>query len=221
MNSLLNKFIAIGQLKECCIEFFPSHIKSKFNIEVNNQIEITVNYFINKKFNQEKYKEFLSLIPNLHPNVNGYVWNGKIKYRTLFSYNFSENSDNKLFVSGNILEKNEIVYFNAEYIKKTKLKNEFSFEFEGIIIDHFHILNIVNDSPRMFYIENNFKPSEKVYNFSVQYNPHYNIENNNVYNNKQKANFVYYNKHYTGKTINQKDIDNYLLEWNIINSEKE
>ena len=42
---------------------------------------------------------------------------------------------------------------NAEYIKKTKLKNEFSFEFEGVVIDKEHILNIVNDSPRMFNID--------------------------------------------------------------------
>ena len=200
MTSLLNRFTIVGILKECRIDLFPSHIKARFNIEIDKQQEITIYYSINKKFHKEKYKEFIDLIPFLHPYVNGYVWCEKDQYYCLSSNNLLE----KLFISGNVLEKNEIVYFNAEYIKLTKLKNELSFSFEGIIIDHFHILNIVNDSPRMFYIENNFKPSEKVYNFSVQYNSHYNINNN---------------KHYINKIIKQEDINNYLLEWNIINSD--
>ena len=213
MNSLLNRFTLIGNLKECCIEFFSSHIREKFNIEIDNQQEITVGYQINKKFHKEKYKEFIDLIPFLHPYVNGCVWSGKDQYYCLSSNNLLE----KLFISGNILEKNGNVYFNAEYIKKTKLKNEFSFEFEGIVIDKEHILNIVNDSPRVFNITNNFKPSEKIYNFSVEYKSNYEIKNDNVYLNKQNHNFVYNNKRYTNKKISKKEIENYLLEWEIIN----
>ncbi len=213
MNSLLNRFTLIGNLKECCIEFFSSHIKAKFNIEIDNQREITVSYQINKKFHKEKYKEFIDLIPFLHPYVNGYVWSGKDQYYCLSSNNLLE----KLFISGNILEKNGNVYFNAEYIKETKLKNEFSFEFEGIVIDKEHILNIVNDSPRIFNIKNNLKPSEKIYNFSVEYKSNYEIKNDNVYLNKQNHNFVYNNKRYTNKKISEKEIKNYLLEWEIIN----
>ena len=165
MTSLLNRFTIVGVLKECRIDLFPSHIKARFNIEIDKQQEITIYYSINKKFHKEKYKEFIDLIPFLHPYVNGYVWCGKDQYYCLSFNNLLE----KLFISGNVLEKNGNVYFNAEYIKKTKLKNEFSFEFEGIIIDKEHILNIVNDSPRVFNIKNNFKPSEKIYNFSVEY----------------------------------------------------
>ena len=213
MNSLLNRFTLVGILKECRIDLFPSHIKARFNIEIDDQQEITIGYQINKKFHKEKYKEFIDLIPFLHPYVNGYIWIEKNKYYRLSSINLQE----KLFISGNVLEKNGNVYFNAEYIKKTKLKNEFSFEFEGIVIDKEHILNIVNDSPRVFNIKNNLKHSEKVYNFYVEYKSNYEIKNDNVYLNKQNHNFVYNNKRYTNKKISEKEIQNYLLEWEIIN----
>ena len=222
MISLLNRFTIIGVLKECRIDLFPSHIKARFNIEINNQQEITIYYSINKKFHSEKYKEFIDLIPKFHPTINGYVWNGKTKYYCLSSNNLLENSKQKLFISGNILEKNGFVYFNAEYIKITKKINKgFLFEFEGIVIDKEHILNIVNDTPRLFSIKTNIIPSEKIYNFSVKYNFGYKIENNNVYKNKQNYNFVLNNKHYINKTINKEDINNYLLEWEIINSDNE
>lgn len=221
MISLLNRFSIVGVLKECRIDLFPSHIKARFNIEINNQQEITIYYSINKKFHIEKYKEFIDLIPKFHPTIQGYVWNGKTKYYCISSNNLLENSSNKLFISGNILERNGNVYFNGEYIKITKLKNDFSFSFEGIVVDKEHILNIVNDTPRLFSIKTNIIPSEKIYNFSVKYNFGYKIENNNVYKNKQNYNFVLNNKHYINKTMNKEDIDNYLLEWDIINSEKE
>ena len=152
MISLLNRFSIVGVLKECRIDLFPSHIKARFNIEINNQQEITIYYSINKKFHIEKYKEFIDLIPKFHPTIQGYVWNGKTKYYCISSNNLLENSSNKLFISGNILERNGNVYFNGEYIKITKLKNDFSFSFEGIVVDKEHILNIVNDTPRLYII---------------------------------------------------------------------
>lgn len=221
MISLLNRFSLIGILKECRIDLFPSHIKAKFNIEVDNQNEITVYYSINKKFHSDKYKEFIDLIPQFHPTIKGYVWNGKEKYYTISSNNLLENKTNKLFISGNILERNGNVYLNGEYIKITKLKNEFSFSFEGIVIDNNHILNIVNDSPRVFNIINNLNSSEKVYNFSVKYNFGYKIENLNVFNEDKDSNFTLIKKNKTKKIIEQKDIDNYMLEWEIINSDME
>ena len=221
MISLLNRFSLVGILKECRIDFFPSHIKAKFNIEVNNQNEITVYYSINKKFHSDKYKEFIDLIPQFHPTIKGYVWNGKEKYYTISSDNLLEKSTNKLFISGNILERNGNVYLNGEYIKITKLKNEFSFSFEGIVIDNNHILNIVNDSPRVFNIKNNLSSSEKIYNFSVKYNFGYRIENLNVFNENKNLNFTIIKNNKTNKIIEQKDIDNYMLELEIINSDKE
>lgn len=221
MISLLNRFSLVGSLKECRIDLFPSHIKAKFNIEVDNQNEITVYYSINKKFHSDKYKEFIDLIPQFHPTIKGYVWNGKEKYYTISSNNLLENKINKLFISGNILERNGNVYLNGEYIKITKLKNEFSFSFEGIVIDNNHILNIVNDSPRVFNIRNNLNSSEKIYNFSVKYNFGYKIENLNVFNEDKDSNFTLIKKNKTKKIIEQKDIDNYMLEWEIINSDME
>lgn len=221
MISLLNRFSLVGILKECRIDLFPSHIKAKFNIEVDNQNEITVYYSINKKFHSDKYKEFIDLIPQFRPTIKGYVWNGKEKYYTISSNNLSENKTNKLFISGNILERNGNVYLNGEYIKITKLKNEFSFSFEGIVIDNNHILNIVNDSPRVFNIRNNLNSSEKIYNFSVKYNFGYKIENLNVFNENKDSNFTLIKKNKTKKMIEQKDIDNYMLEWEIINSDME
>lgn len=221
MISLLNRFSLVGILKECRIDLFPSHIKAKFNIEVDNQNEITVYYSINKKFHSDKYKEFIDLIPQFHPTIKGYVWNGKEKYYTISSNNLLENKTNKLFISGNILERNGNVYLNGEYIKITKLKNEFSFSFEGVVIDNNHILNIVNDSPRVFNIRNNLNSSEKVYNFSVKYNFGYKIENLNVFNEDKDSNFTLIKKNKTKKIIEQKDINNYMLEWEIINSDME
>lgn len=221
MISLLNRFSLVGILKECRIDLFPSHIKAKFNIEVDNQNEITVYYSINKKFHSDKYKEFIDLIPQFHPTIKGYVWNGKEKYYTISSNNLLENKTNKLFISGNILERNGNVYLNGEYIKITKLKNEFSFSFEGIVIDNNHILNIVNDSPRVFNIRNNLNSSEKIYNFSVKYNFGYKIESLNVFNEDKDSNFTLIKKNKTKKMIEQKDIDNYMLEWEIINSDME
>ena len=79
MISLLNRFTIIGTLKECRIDLFPSHIKERFNIEIDKEQEITIYYSINKKFNKEKYKEFIDLIPHLHQTINGYVCNLKTK----------------------------------------------------------------------------------------------------------------------------------------------
>ena len=220
MISLLNRFSLVGILKECRIDLFPSHIKAKFNIEINNN-EITIYYSINKKFHQEKYKEFISLIPKLHPTIQGYVWNGKEKYYCISSNNLLEDSTNKLFISGNVLERNGNVYFNGEYIKITKLKNDFSFSFEGIVIDENHILNVVNDSPRIFNINTKIHSSEKVYNFSANYNFGYKIEKNYVLKNEKETNFILLNKKITTKSIDKKDISNYLLEWEIINSDRE
>jgi hypothetical protein len=47
MISLLNRFTIIGILKECRIDLFPSHIKARFNIEIDKQQEITIYYSIN------------------------------------------------------------------------------------------------------------------------------------------------------------------------------
>lgn len=222
MTSLLNRFTAVGILKECRIDIFPSHMKAVFSLEIDKRTEITIHYFINKKFHLEKYKEFLEIIPRLHPEVNGYVWNGKNKIYTLFSNDLLEKNKEKLFISGNVLEKNGVVYFNAEFIKFTKLKNEFDFQFDGVVVNKNTILNIVNDTPRIFYIETNLNPSEEIYHFLVKYNSGYNIRVDNVYKNKQKSNFVLSNKHYEkqDKTIDKEEIDNYLLEWRIINSDE-
>lgn len=220
MISLLNRFSLIGTLKECRIDLFPSHIKARFNVEIDNN-EITIYYSINKKFHQDKYKEFISLIPKLHPTIQGYVWNGKEKYYCISSDNLLDNLTNKLFISGNVLERNGNVYFNGEYIKITKLKNDFSFSFEGIIIDENHILNVVNDSPRIFNIKTKLHSSEKVYNFSVNYNFGYIIEENHVLKNEKNENFILLNKKKTNKILNKENISNYLLEWEIINSDRE
>lgn len=222
MISLLNRFTAIGILKECRIDIFPSHMKAVFSLEIDKKTEITVHYFINKKFHLEKYNEFLEIIPRLHPEVNGHVWNGKNKIYTLFSNDLLEKNKEKLFVSGNVLEKNGIVYFNAEFIKFTKLKNEFYFQFDGVVVNKNTILNIVNDTPRIFYIETNLNPSEEVFRFFAKYNSGYIIRVDNVYNSKQKNNFILSNKSYEkqDKMINKEEIDNYLLEWRIINSDE-
>ncbi len=219
MISLLNQFTLVGILKECRIDLFPSHIKAKFGIEIDNGHEVTVNYFINKNFHKEKYKEFIEIIPKLRPVVQGYVWNQKIEYYTLFPDNLLENSTKKLFISGNVVEKNNTVYFNGEYIKFTKLKNGLDFSFEGVVLDQHRILNVVSDSPRVFNIENNINSSEKVYKFSVSYQFDYDIIDNIVNYKQQNNNFVLNNKRSTDKTIEQKEIKNYLLEWEIINSD--
>lgn len=218
MISLLNRFTAIGILRECRIDIFPSHIKAVFSLEIDKKTEITVHYFINKKFHLEKYNEFLEIIPLLHPEVNGYVWNGKNKIYNLFSNNLLEKNKEKLFISGNVLEKNGIIYFNAEFIKFTKLKNEFDFQFDGVVVNKNTILNIVNDTPRIFYIETNLNPSEEVFRFFAKYNSGYTIRTDNVYSSKQKNNFVLNNEYYTNKKISEKEIKDYLLEWEIINS---
>lgn len=222
MISLLNRFTAIGILKECRIDIFPSHIKAVFSLEIDKRTEITVHYFINKKFHLEKYNEFLEIIPRLHPEVNGCVWNGKNKIYDLFSNDLLEKNKEKLFISGNVLEKNGIVYFNAEFIKITKFKNEFDFQFDGVVVGKNMILNIVNDTPRVFCVETDLNPSEEIYHFFVKYNSGYNIRVDNVYSNKQKSNFILSNKNYEkqGKIIEQKEIDDYLLEWRIINSDE-
>lgn len=220
MISLLNKFIIVGSLKECRIDWFPSHIRAEFNIGINNDFDISVHYFINRKFYPEKYKEFVDLIPYIHPEINGWIWVNKEKYYCVTSQCSKDKIPTKLFLSGNILEKNNKIYFNCEYLKKTNNLECINISLEGIYTNN-GFLNVVNNSPRIFNVplkqknkKNEIVVIELIYNSYCKKNKE-NIFDFNNYN----YNFNVKTITETKKFFDQKDIDNYLLEWEIINKE--
>ena len=217
MNTLLNRFTLVGTLKECRIDLFQSHIKARFNIEIKNQYEITIYYSINKQFHQDKYNDFIKLISDLHPTINGWIWCNNKKYYCTTS-NISGKETN-LFISGNITEYNKKIYFNAEYIRLSKANSDISCNLEGIVIDKNHILNIVSDSPRVFEIENNINPSDQIYLFNLLYLFPYRKEEELIYSKNYNENLKILNYQKINKTISYNEIKNYLLEWEIINSD--
>lgn len=211
MTNLLNKFIIVGDLIECRIDLYSTHIKCKMNIKTSNKF-ITIYHSINRKFHEDKYLYIEKLIPYLHPKSKGIVWVNDKKYYELTK------GETKMFFSGNITERRDNIFFNAEYFKLTNIKDKIEISLEGIWLDN-GFMNIVSDSPRIFNLKPLTYSSDVVYKINVEYNNGWTIENDIVKSLEKSGNLIVKYTEKCDKHLGDKDIKNWLLEWSIINGE--
>lgn len=212
--NLLNRFIIVGSLSEARVDLYPSHLKAKLAINVNNFI-IVCNSTISRRFKPEQYDEFLDLIQYLHPEVDGVVYINHEQYYTLTS-----NNPTKLLISGSLFPTDEQVFFNFKYCKicQPQAQDSIDIALKGQFISNKEFLNITFDSPKVFNID---KPDSctlnTIYQLNCTYQPNYDIVNDIVYsfddiNNIQVVDWVD-----IGYSISQYDIKQYLREWDMIN----
>lgn len=214
--NLLNRFTLIGYLSEIRVDLFRSHIKAKLSIDLQGY-NITCYTTISKRFNNEWYKEFESLLSRLIPKQDGWVYVNNKQYYTINSCT----QPSCIFLSGNISSSSDMIFFNFEYCKilDEKLSPYISIEIEGQFVGKDKFLNIISDSPRIFNLK---RPNQaidgKIYKAWLRYNPSYRIQGDTIYPvdiNKLALKRI----EPTDKQITDEQLQDYLLEWKIINEQ--
>ena len=111
MINLTNKFTAIGQLQEANIQLYPTHIKIKLSLSINN-ITLTLYQTISKRFNQQRYDNLIAMLPDIHCKIDGWVYVKSEQY-----YKLKQDAPSRLLVSGNLSAYANRVFFNMCYIQ--------------------------------------------------------------------------------------------------------
>lgn len=214
--NLLNKFTLIGYLSEIKVDLFRSHIKAKLSIDLQGH-NITCYATISRRFNKEWYQEFESLLSRLVPKQDGWVYVNDEQYYKIGA----SVQPSCLFLSGNISSSGDMIFFNFEYCKilDKKLAPSVSIEIEGQFVDKDKFLNIISDSPRIFNLK---RPNQaidgNIYKAWLRYNPSYRIQDDTIYPvdiNKLTLKRI----EQTNKQITDEQLQDYLLEWKIINEQ--
>ena len=214
--NLLNKFTLIGYLSEIRVDLFRSHIKAKLSIDLQDN-NITCYATISRRFNKEWHHEFESLLSQLVPKQDGWAYvNGEQYYKIGASVQPS-----CLFLSGNISSSGDMIFFNFEYCKilDEQLAPYVSIEIEGQFVDKDKFLNIISDSPRIFNLKRPSRAMDgKIYKAWIRYNPSYKVQDDTIYPigiNKLTLAKI----EQTNKQIPDEQLQDYLLEWKIINNQ--
>lgn len=214
--NLLNKFTLIGYLSEIRVDLFRSHIKAKLSIDLKDH-NITCYATISRRFNKEWYQEFESLLSRLAPKQDGWVYVNGEQY-----YKIGESAQPScLFLSGNISSSGDMIFFNFEYCKilDEQLSSYISIEIEGQFVDKDKFLNIISDSPRIFNLK---RPNQaidgNIYKAWLRYNPSYRIQDDIIYP-VDISKLTLKRIEQTNKQISDEQLQDYLLEWKIINDQ--
>lgn len=209
---MLNRFMLLGELSEISILLFPTHLRVRLSINVNNQT-ITIQQTINHRWNKKQYDELCDMIHLFRPKINGYVLkNGVEKIYTIKS-----NSDpSRLLISGNVNEWRNNIYFNGQYIRFEPNGHDFlSIEIDGQWIDNNRLLNVLNDSPVVFHFrENTNMANDGVYRINFTYNSGYNVCDNIV--STDKDGLIIESCKYISPPMEKEKIDKLMLEYEII-----
>lgn len=214
--NLLNRFTLIGYLSEIRVDLFRSHIKAKLSIDLQGY-NITCYTTISRRFNNEWYQEFESLLSRLAPKQDGWVYVNGEQY-----YNIDSCAQPScLFLSGNISSSSDMIFFNFEYCKifDEKLSPYISIEIEGQFVGKDKFLNIISDSPRIFNLKcPNQAIDRKIYKTWIRYNPSYRIQDDTIYP-VDISKLTLKRIEQTNKQITDEQLQDYLLEWKIINNQ--
>ena len=214
--NLLNKFTLIGYLSEIRVDLFRSHIKTKLSIDLQDN-NITCYATISRRFNKEWHHEFEALLSRLVPKQDGWVYVNGEKYYKMDSCT----QPSCLFLRGNISSSGDMIFFNFEYCKilDEQLAPYVSIEIEGQFVDKDRFLNIISDSPRIFNLKCPSRAIDgKIYKAWIQYNPSYRIQDNIVYP-VEVDRLTLVKIEPTDKQIPDEQLQDYLLEWKIINDQ--
>lgn len=167
---MVNRFLVIGELSECAIQFYRTHIKVRLSLEVNRQV-ITTQQTISRKWNAEQYQELCRTIPYLHPRIEGIVTKGE--HERIYTMPQAD-QPTRLMVSGNINEWHGCIYFNAQYIRpEPRAPDSMTIELDGQWVDGKRLVNVVGDYPRVFSLDAPVGYERRVYRLRLGYSAGY------------------------------------------------
>ena len=200
--NLTNKFTAIGQLQEANVQLYPTHIKIKLSLSIND-ITLTLYQTTSKRFNRQQYDNIMSMLPNLHCEIDGWVYAKGEQY-----YKLKQDKPSRLLISGNLSTYANRVFFN--------MADMLSIELDGQWINNHQFLNVLYSSPRVFNITPpNIWQDDCLYHLKLGYNAGYNIIDGIVQSNDNSELFILsYDK--LDKYIDDELKKKLLLEWDII-----
>lgn len=210
MTNLLNKFVCVGVLNECRIDLFPTHARCKMTIKILDNL-LTIYYSVNRKYHEEAYDNLKNMIPNLHPKSNGYVWVNGEKYYELSS------GETWVFCSGNMNEKYDRLFYSAEYLTLAKTREAGLNIFMQGIWTKYGFMNVLSDSPRIFRFSNRQKSSQDIYTIYLENVVKEKCDRDTIETLEKCDNLCIKNIEKCDKILKEKDIDNWLLEWEIMN----
>lgn len=209
---MLNRFMLLGELSEISILLFPTHLRVRLSINVNNQT-ITIQQTINRRWNKKQYDELCDMIHLFRPRIDGYVLkNGVEKIYTIKS----NSNPSRLLISGNVNEWRDNIYFNGQYIRFEPNGHDFlSIEIDGQWIDNNRLLNVLNDSPVVFHFRDVTNMiNDGIYRINFTYNAGYNVCDNIVSINQDGL--IIQSCKYISPPMEKEKIDKLMLEYEII-----
>lgn len=211
---MTNKFLCVGTIQEFVCHFFPTHVRIKFTMEINNQT-ITCSQIINRKYNKAAYDYLCYIIPTIHTRISSFVRVNNEKYYEMTR----SDKPTRILSSGHINEYKGQIYFNSQYISinfGANIKDDISIEVDGVWVDKNRFLNTTNNSPKIFHID---KPQNatvgSLYTCCLGFNTGYRIDGNVV--TEQDTELYIKGIKPINKIMEQEEIDKWLLEHEIIN----
>ena len=165
-----NRFVCIGSLLECAIQYYSTHAKIRMALDVNGQT-ITIQQTISRKWASDRLAVLDRTIPYLHPQIKGMVTkNGKEPIYTMSP----SDQPTRLMVSGNINEWHGNIYFNGQYMRVVaNMADSISIEVDGQWADNDRLINVCSDWPREFHIPAPSGYEQRVYRLNLVYSGGY------------------------------------------------
>lgn len=168
---MINKFLCVGSLHECIISFYPTHVKIRLSLDINNQ-STTFSQTISHKWQKDSCDELCRMIPYLHPRIDGVVTkNDKEQIYTMRQ----ADKPTKLLIIGNINEWHGNIYFNSQYMRiaDANVADNISIEASGQWADKNRFINICGDWPREFHLQAPSDYKQRLYKLNLMYNAGY------------------------------------------------
>ena len=165
-----NRFVCVGTLLECSIQYYATHAKIRMALDVNGQT-ITIQQTISRKWASDRLAVLDRTIPYLHPQIKGMVTkNGKEPIYTMSP----SDQPTRLMVSGNINEWQGNIYFNGQYMRVVaNMADSISIEVDGQWADNDRLINVCSDWPREFHIPAPSGYEQRVYRLNLVYSGGY------------------------------------------------
>lgn len=166
-----NRFVCIGSLLECVIQYYATHAKIRMALDVNGQA-ITIQQTISRKWASDQYDALCQLIPYLHPKIKGMV--SKNGTEPIYTMQPADRPT-RIMVSGNINEWHSNIYFNGQYMRivDANMTDNISIEVDGQWVDNQRLINICGDWPRQFSIPAPSGYERRVYRLRLIYSGGY------------------------------------------------
>lgn len=206
-----NRFVCIGTLLECAIQYYATHAKIRMALDVNSQT-ITIQQTISRKWSPDQLASLDHTIPYLHPQIKGMVT--KNDKEPIYTMSPSV-QPTRLMVSGNINEWHGNIYFNGQYMRVVaNMVDNISIEVDGQWVDKDRLINVCGDWAREFHIPALSGYEQRVYRLNLSYNAGYTVRDNIVSNQKYGLSILSYQP--LDEYIDDEQMKKILLELEIM-----